>query len=322
MKRHILLSILGCLLLSATSAPACEFCGCLMGLNPFYSPSNTLALHFIHQKWIYNHQPEPGVGGSKINAAYGGISPGLFHGNHAEGAGTLSQARRTVEFAYRHHLASDVLAVAIVPYVSTTTVTDHGTATMSGIGDPMLLGYYVMRGNVGQSLPATLLVGGGITVPAGEYRSADGTATDPHALPGTGSVDVLMNVTGTLQTAGWTFGLDAFGRLATANSLDTRLGSSLTMALTTNRDILRDNENMFAIVGIAGARGEVTSDDRIAGVLDAGSGHGEAFGMLGAQIVLDSWKLDLSALIPVIGNGANEPHREQTRLVAGIRYEL
>lgn len=320
MKRYILIPAI---LLLAIVQPslACEFCQCLLGLNPLYSSSNTLALHLVHQRWTYAQGGDPGTPHSKRAFGSSSFLPALMHQDHGDDDLPRSETRRTLELAYRHHITPDILAVAILPYVMSTETGEH-TTTAEGIGDPMLLGYYVVRGEVASGVPATLLVGGGATIPAGRYKTADGLPGNPHLMPGSGSVDLLVNTTGTLQAGGWTFGADLFGRFATSNRFDTRLGPSGTVSLSVNRDLLRDNEEEIAVVGIAGARGEISGDDRIEGTIDAGSARRVAFGMLGGQVVMGSWKLDLSLLVPVARAGESAVHREDPRFVVGGRLEL
>ncbi len=320
MKRYILIPAI-LLLAVARPALACEFCQCLLGLNPLYSSSNTLALHLVHQRWTYPQGGDPGTPHSKRASGGASFSPSLMHQDHGDGDLSRSETRRTLELAYRHHITPDLLAVAIVPYVMSTETGQH-TAEAEGIGDPMLLGYYVLRGEAVAGVPATLLLGGGVTVPVGRYRSADGLPGNPHLMPGSGSVDLLLNTTATMQAGGWTFGADLFGRLATPNRFDTRLAPSGTFSLSVNRDLLRDNEDEIAVVGIAGARGEISGDDRIEGVIDAGSARRVAFGMLGGQVVAGSWKLDFSLLVPVARAGESAVHREDPRFVVGGRLEL
>ncbi len=320
MKRYSLFLAL-VLLMAATPASACEFCQCLFGLNPLYSSTNTLALHTVWQRWTYDRTQDQGLSHSKAAVASSYTPPGLFHQDHGNGTTVESESRTTIELAYRHHVTPQLLAVAVLPYVVSTAVGDH-TVTTTGIGDPMLLGYYVTRGDIASGVPATLLVGGGLTLPLGRYENADGSAMSSHAAPGSGAVDLLLNTTATMQTGGWTLGLDALGRISTPNRFDTRLGNSLTMSLSMNRDLLRNDEDQIALIGIAGGRGDIADNDKVEGIVDAESSRRVVFGMLGGQLVMRSWKFDFSVLLPLVRSGESAVHREASRFVVGGRLEL
>lgn len=321
MKRYII-ALVSLLLVAGGSARACDFCNCLSGINPYYDDSDKLLLHYLLQRsstqngmdatqWF---NAKPTMGGLPGQTVYH-MLPGM---GISDGSIPSTETRSTLEFAYQHHFSEHWMATALVP-LSYLDIQSGRVLTIAAFGDPSLLVHYVMR----DILPvnSTLQIGAGVKLPLADHQLRDGYGTliDPRMQPGTGSVDFDLNAVATAQFGTWTVGIDAFGRLNGANREGNRLGNALSISATVNRDIVRDNESQFAVVGIVGLRGELAAKDRIEEEIDPDSGSAATYGSLGGQLALGSVRFDLSFFVPIYQHRSDhEP--ERTRILSGVRY--
>ncbi len=324
---HIVLG--GLLALAPVPALSCDFCNCLMGINPYYSTSDQFTIHYLYQRSTSGSASGPVVPHLKPAAGSGllhGVEPPRpYHGGHTGGDETIMEreTRSTFELAYRHHFSQNFMATAVLP-VTLLDVESTGRLSVKGTGDPMVMAHYIMPNLLPDGPSTVLLLGAGVKAPLGDYMLRDGSGErlDPRLQPGSGSVDLVLNGTMTLQSEGWTFAADLFGKINTSNPERDRIGNSLALSSTVNRDLYRDNEEEFAVVGIAGLRGESAARDRVEGVIDERSGFLSGYTTLGGQIAYRSVRLDLSAMLPVYQHRNDPSSSEGVRFVTGLRLEL
>jgi len=300
-----------------------------MGINPNYNGADKIMLHFLLQHSYYTPSGDTSLPfGSKLAAGGYGVSPlgvpsGFYHFG-GEGTEPAYETRRTFEIAYQHHFSDHLMATVMLPYAISDLESGESRVSVRGFGDPTLLAHYILADMISPDIPSTLLIGAGVKLPLGQHtlRDARGTLLDPRMQPGSGSVDALANVTAMAQFGGWTTAIDAYGKLNTANQSGDRIGSSLAVSATVNHDLLRSNQDLFAVVGIAGLREEMAGHDRIAGEIDERSGFTTTYGSLGAQVVYDAVKLDLTVLLPLHQNRSSGEPMERPRILSGLRYEF
>ncbi len=301
---------------------ACDFCNCLMGINPYYSSSNAL-----HVSMLFQHSttpPEeaaPGDVPQLMRSVPGEVlSPAsVTHG----GAGGSSETRKTIELAYRFHLFDDLLISCLAPY-RMTQVSGGESFSANGFGDITVLAHYVARPHLWDRAPVTLLLGGGVQLPTGSSTRTDpaGDLVEPDVQPGSGSVNYIVSSTMMVQPGPWTFVLDVYGKLNARNSRQDKLGNSLAITAGASHELTRDNSSLFAIVANAGLRGETASRDRVAGVLNPETGSTSLYGNIGAQVFFGILRLDVGVLIPISQDRPTGAPDEDTRVVSGLRLEL
>jgi Putative MetA-pathway of phenol degradation len=299
---------------------ACDFCNCLMGINPYYSSSNAL-----HVSMLFQHSTSPGVEEIAAPVLMRGvpgevISPAaVTHG----GAGASSETRKTIELAYRFHVSDDLMVTALAPY-RMMQISGTESFSVNGFGDITVLAHYVMRPAFWEQTPVTLLLGGGVQLPTGSHTRTDpgGDLVEPDVQPGSGSVNYILSSTMTVQPGRWTFALDVYGKLNTRNSRQDKLGNSLAITAGVSRELMRDNSSLFAVVANAGLRGETASRDRVESVEDPETGTTSLYGNVGAQVSFGILRLDVGVLVPVSQERPAGAPDEETRLVSGLRLEL
>jgi hypothetical protein len=299
----------------------CDFCNCLMGINPYYSSSNAL-----HVSMLFQHSTSS-AGSSAVDVpALMRAVPGqtfspdaITHG----GAGVTSESRKTIELAYRFHLFDDLMVSALAPY-RMMEVRGAESFSVDGFGDITVLAHYITTPALWERVPVTLLLGGGVQLPTGSSTRTDpgGDFVEPDIQPGSGSVNYIVSSTITLQPGPWTCVLDVYGKLNTKNARQDGLGNSLAITAGVSRELTRDNSSLFAILANAGLRGETASRDRIGGVINPETGSTSLYGNIGAQVLFGILRLDVGVLIPLLQDRPAGAPDEETRVISGLRVEL
>ncbi len=304
---------------------ACDFCNCLMGINPYYMESDAIHVSMLIQR--------SRGGGNQIAAPAGDMSLGkifsggiggpgsVLHDDH--GGGAHSETKNTIEIAYRYHLLRNVLLSGFFPY-HTLRVRSTTAYSIDGPGDLTVMAQYVARTVVGDRTPATLVMGGGLQLPTGSNsrRDPDGELLEPHMQPGSGSLNYVVSMTATVQPGRWTLALDVLGKLNTRNDRNDRLGNSLALSGFASRELFRDEYSQFALVGNGGIRGEFAARDLVQGIRDSDTGVTSLYGNLGVQVYYAFLRVDFTVLIPVSQDRPAAGLDEEARFVSGVRIEL
>lgn len=313
---------------AGTTAHACDFCNCLLGINPFYTSADRITLSVLLQR-TFHPADMTGAGGmgSKLVAApaggLAGLAPHLMHGGADDEMTAFTERRTTFELAAQHHFSDHFMITATLPLLMLGIDGESG-GSYRGLGDPSLMAYYVATIDAGGGTRAVLMAGAGIDLPLGTTRlhDADGERLDPTMQPGSGSADAVANVRGMLQTGAWTIALDALARLNTENADGYRFGHALTATATVNRDIVRSNADQFAMVGIAGLRAELAGDDHRHGLARNGTGFTTGYAQLGLEVAYGDVHLTTTALLPAYSRRALDVATEDPRFAASVGVEF
>lgn len=307
-------------------ASACDFCNCLMGINPFFSENDWLSLHVLFQNSlttpIDDLSGDHGSGALLSGPNILELGPLQLHHGGAE-TGPSREYRRTFELSYQYHFSRNLMATAILPYVD-SRIEGSSNITVRGLGDLTLLAHYVIPDLFGGGSPSTLQLGAGIDLPTGAHQLKDerGEQLDSRLQPGSGTVDGVLNATMTVQFDAWTCSADLFSRLNTTDANDNRIGSSLAATAAINRDIYRNNADGFAVVGIGGVRQEIAGKDKVAGETDPDSGYSTTYASLGGEVLYSDLRFDATAMIPLHQSRDAGAPQERTRVVLGLGYNF
>ena len=325
-KRILLPSILLSLLLLPSSAGACDFCNCVMGINPFYTNMNRIGLTTLLQRSHRDGGEVLGMHGSKHNLSSNPFEKLLHGGAVIDSAGVIlpeTEQRLTLELSYRHHLSQNVIVTALLPFTM-SRVESVGTFSVRGFGDATLLGHYVFGDLFSDRTPSTLLVGAGVELPTGSNNMRDDYSDliDPRFQPGSGSVDVVGNVLLTVPVDKWVLGFDGYGKLNNSNGRGDRIGNSLALTGTASHELYRNNPANVALIGVAGVRAEFTGKDYVADSPDFTSGSSVLWGNVGTQLVIGSLKMNVTGLIPFAQHREVGGSNEHVRFSAGVGYEF
>lgn len=320
--RVCVMSMIGCAVLTplCQQARACDFCNCLLGINPYYSSSNSIVLNFMYQR---SDHPGQEAAVALPDAAMSGPIRGtpnrVYHGGEEGVAST--EYRRTLELGYQHHFGDDFLVTALMPLISFTEQSDSRLSVL-GNGDLSLFGQYIARLYDEGGARFTMLTGGGLQFPTGRtgMTDDDGELLDFRLQPGSGSFGFILAATAFYQTPDWMLTLDLFGKLNLKNGSGNHLGNGLAGGLMASRELYRDNPSAFAVIASLGVRSEFIGRDLLDGAPDPDTGATVHYVNCGALVAYDVLRVDLRALIPLTQHRNGVGGDEQTRFITSLRF--
>lgn len=206
------------LLVSQAEAKACEICGCSgngyhLGILPQFKK------HFVGIRNTYR----------------------VFHSQHLISEELYILGKRSVEYFNttelwgRFQAGKKTQVFVLIPY-NRFVQKEEGlpSQTVKGIGDITLLANRVLLNkNSGKmdKWQQVLQAGGGVKLPSGKYRSYSGDDLNVNMNPGTGSLDVLLNMIYTLRHNHFGLNGEAGFRINTPNADDFRYGNRFTGGL-------------------------------------------------------------------------------------------
>ncbi|MEO8733248.1 MAG: hypothetical protein ABI373_02850 [Flavobacteriales bacterium] len=320
MKKIIMLCAL---LFSAQWSLACDQCGCglLLGVQP-YDHANNFGL-----QWRMRY-----LQGDIMNEAATDELKVLKHGGdaHANGSEMPASSENTEiymvleargQFWFGQHLS----LTASVPLLNNYAAVDNVTETdLYAVGDPLLLGRYVVMGS--KSGPDTtrlrhrLTVGFGVKLPLAKRGVTQyGQTLDPDMQPSTGTWDEMASVEYSVRGKVWGTSLSLFGRYNGTASDGFQLGHAVNF-----------KADMFRVIPIksvqllpsAGVYVEDLMTDMDNGMSDKTTGGYTVFSDLGMQL----WWKDLGfsfawqqALINDLGS---QMVPNKVRLIAGLTFNF
>jgi hypothetical protein len=211
MKKFILVTSLLC---AAIISQACDICGCsVSNYNPFlfqYLSRNYVNVSYIHR--MYHTQVGTELAGRQI---YNSL---LLTGQYS--------------------ITKKIQLVAMIPYQQNKLENTGDTRNLSGLGDITLLGNYKLWDRMSNANRQTVLIGGGVKLPTGQYTPAkNGEIDDQNFQLGTGSVDYLLNGSYRLAVGKWSVGVAASYKYNTQNKDHYRYGDVVSSGVTTAYNI-------------------------------------------------------------------------------------
>ena len=242
---------------SISSGNACDFCMLGQGISPYLTANGkgiTLSTDFVELDKVYNGRNKVDSNGKK-------------------------ESWLTYSATGFYSLTEELTALLTVPYAVKTNIDfdetsglNPGTLT-TGIGDVTLTGRYTLIKV--HSLESTLIGGAllGLKIPTGATGTRDrsGEPVDRHGLPGTGSLDFDVGITGSYaQASGFQVTLDVADRVSATGKWagrDHRYGNMLNYTVKAFQRVARSEAgaSLQPFLGISGETmgketGTVTDD--------------------------------------------------------------
>ena len=230
-----------------TTIQACEICGCSgsgyhFGILPQFK-KNVIGIRHTYRNFFSQHLISEQL---------------LIKGN------TSNEYFNTTELWGRYYIGKKIQLFAFVPFNNFRQVESGVSTTASGIGDITLAANYKAYDNADdltKKFKQTLLVGGGIKLPTGSFRTSSSSADmNPSINTGSGSVDFLTNVIYTCRYKRFGLNTDVNYRINTTNQQEFAYGNRLTTAA--KFFYWKDVSNKFAVLPNAGIMFEHLEKDR------------------------------------------------------------
>jgi len=165
-------------LVVAYTSNACDICGCGVGnFNPYMFPH--LVQKFISVGYNYRYyrsNAHDDLGNEMVNKEY----------------------YQSFSLAGQFTIARRIELMGYLPFQSNTQRGPEGNKSLNKLGDAIFLANYRLVDHIssGNKLRQTVVAGGGIKLPTGNYQYEEGSEEEvdnPNFQAGTGSTDFLLN---------------------------------------------------------------------------------------------------------------------------------
>ncbi len=310
------LFVLGALLLAALPSWACDQCGCglLLGVQPHDHANN------FGFQWRMRYLQGDITAPATMNLAK--------HGGHVEtvnATASYKEAYSVLEARGQYWFGQRFSLTASIPLLNNFQAVDGVRhANIYAIGDPILLGRYVVLGSTSgpdtTRLRHRFTVGLGVKLPLGRHDVQQFGETLDHDLqPGTGTWDGLLSLEYSVRGKAWGTSLGIMGRYNGVMEDGYQLGHSAAFTAQVFRIIPIKG---LKLLPAAGGYLESALPDEMEGVADKTTGGSTLFSQLGAQLWWKALGFSFTwqhALVNDLGS-LMIPNRE--RFLAGITYSF
>jgi len=307
------LFLLGVLLGISTMTRACDVCGIFLGIQP-NDRSTSFGLYYR-----FRH----------LEGDLGGLSLLKHGGSHAGESQTVAdhytEQYQVLEFRADVWITPRLAVMAAVPLVNNyQSVAGYARADLYGVGDPFLLGRYVIANTrCLMDAPRTVhrvTLGAGVKLPLGRTDMTYADAPVVHDLqPGSGTWDALASAEYMVRRNKVGGSLTVFGRCNGNDRNAYQLGHGLS---TTAETFYQVPIRSITWAPSVGAYMEHTGIDHRDGAVVQGTGSTTLFAHAGSRVWWRSWALSANyqyALARSMGEWM-VPNRQ--RVIVGITYNL
>jgi len=221
----------------ATTAPACDICGCAnsgayFGLLP-QSNKSLIGVRYQRLNFI-THKDSPVLRTEE-------------HFNVAEAYARFFPIKR-------------VQVMAFLPYRTDQQITSADVKKQNGFGDATILANYnilntLMDKEEASTFNHTLLIGGGVKLPTGRFKYDENNTlqvANANFQLGTGSTDFILNAFYTVNKDQWGLATNVSGKLNTTNSQDYRFGNQMFGTIDLYRSFKVGNITLTPSLGLYG----------------------------------------------------------------------
>ncbi len=305
------------LLLSALPGLGCDQCGCglLTGIQPKDHANNfglQWRMRYLHGDII----PPVAVSLAK-------------HGGHVENAppGPLSytETYTVLEARGQYWIGQRASLTASIPLLNNfQAVNNIRHADIYGVGDPILLGRYVLLGSTSgpdtTRLRHRFTAGIGIKMPLGRHNVEQyGALLDHDLQPGTGTWDGLLSLEYMLRGNRWGGSFGAMGRYNGEMTDGFRFGNSASFTAEAFRVIPLKS---FTLLPSFGGYAECALPDGTHGVADQTTGGYTLFSNMGVRLWWKAWGVSVAWQQALVNNLGSMMIPNRERFVAGLTYSF
>lgn len=280
MKKIILIIISITCLVWQTNA--CDVCGCKLGGVYFgILPMNNS--HFVGLRYSQ--------AAFKASISYGNSQ---YISNEFS-----SDTYHRVDLLGRYSISPKLQVSFMLPYLMNEMNGSHQQVQSNGMGDPMVLVHYnvLNTANNGVSFwQHSLLLGGGIKMPLGEYQKEDkGVIINRNFQLGSGSLDYLLSLNYTLRYQKTGVNVESAYKINTENSQSYRFGNQLNASAYLFQWI---ETPQIAFLPFAGVYYEQAAKHSNNTIEQLNTGGSALFGTFGLQVFRNNLSLNFLYQLP------------------------
>lgn len=281
---------------------ACEACGCAAS-NPYFgllpqTQTNFIGVQFIDRRFNTNIQHH---GSAFVESA--------------------KEHYQTFQVWSRVLITNRIQLIGILPYsINTQHEEGEHANTIKGLGDATIIVNYKLVNKENCSWQQSLLAGGGVKLPTGNYntQSVESGETLPNMQPGTNSFDFVANVNYTVRRNSIGANIDGSYTATTANKEDYKFGNRVSMGVS---GFYQLRVKQFSILPLAGVRYDLAGKDYIyyaSGIKDDDGGGWQLFASQGIQAYYKRTGIQLMCYEPIAQNYMSGFVKTKFRAEAGF----
>lgn len=284
-------------LLLATSAFACDVCGCsgagnTLGILPHYQRS------FIGLRTFYQ--------------SYENVNP-LYEGESLRDYYVQTNLWGRYAFGKRWQI------IGVLPYNLNHRSFDN--STLQGIGDASVLANFTIINTIDstKAFQHHLMVGSGAKLPTGDFMEDELFADIPANFRlGTGSLDALFNAVYTLQYQGFVLSMNMNYRLTTENKTHSYQFGNQTN-VTTYLAYQKRQAN-WAFQPYLGVSLEHLQKDKHYGVAQHGTGGKAVYSLVGVETAYKQYSFGVNLQMPISQTYSDGELENRGRIMASLTY--
>ena len=223
----------------------------------------------------------------------------------------------------------NVQLMAFLPYLHSTKISDDGQVDFNGLGDAIIMANYRTwsRMSINDSMTRTikheLWLGGGIKLPTGASRidvsQSDFNIGDFNSLPGTGSIDYLLNATHNLLWNNSGIVTNATYRLNTTNSQNYRFGNRVYLSSSFFQTFTIKSVKVRPMVGISYLENSANTYD--GSRLEGSSGY-SFNGLTGINIIFKKLGIIANTYLPISQEMYHGQTKLQSKTTLGLTFSI
>ncbi|PWL31723.1 hypothetical protein [uncultured Roseivirga sp.] len=187
----------------------------------------------------------------------------------------------------------------VVPYIINNMEGSHQNVRSSGLGDPMIVGYYSIF-NTGENIEGivhSLNVGAGLKLPVGEFeKTDDGEIINRNFQLGSGSLDYILSANYMVRFGKYGANVESSYKINSANSMNYEFGNQANVALNVYRYLETASFSVLPFVGAFYEQGDYHYNE---GIREANTGGKAIMATLGAQIFVNRLTLNAQYQTPI-----------------------
>lgn len=267
-------------LLFSFRSNACDVCGCQLG------------------GFTFGLMPQQGGHFIGLRYSRADFSASMIH-NSAYFEDEFSEdSYQQIDLVGRFTVTPRLQVMFQLPYAFNQMDGSHQSIQLNGIGDPVVLALYnLLSPDAFKPWKHTLLVGGGLKLPFGEYRAADNNELiNRNFQLGSGSLDYLLSMNYTLRHKRFGFNLESTYKINTANKVDYRFGNQVNGSATFFYQVWTSTLSVFPMIGVYAEHAHEHIEQEIE---QMNTGGHALFGTLGMQAFYKNWTLTAMYQHPV-----------------------
>lgn len=306
MQRLLFILVFVCTLTLNTSA--CDICGCKLG-GLSYGIMPQYDSHYIGLRY-----------------SYAGFNARIEYDNQYDEDTYSNDAYHRVDLMARYVVLPRLHVNVIVPYSYNVMRGNTQNLDVSGMADPMLLTYYniLSKGaEMSSRWKHSVLVGGGIKLPLGDYQQLDGEhIINRNFQLGSGSLDYLFTAAYTLRFKAWGLNNEGSYKMNTENDEGYLFGDQFNMS---SYVFYQQETAMATVMPYAGAYYEWSDMHRDNDIFQTSTGGDAWFITLGVQVLRGNWSTNIQYQLPLVQSYNVETSYEinaEQRVSVGLFFNM